>query len=213
MRNESASGASIIGVENLALKSSVQALFAALLLISLSGCHADHEKAMAATVVKPAKDRKPAPDFTLKDSYGQAVKLSDYKGKVVLLNFWATWCGPCKIEIPWFQEFETANTSKGFAVLGVAMDDEGWDVVKPYIEQHKVNYRVLLGNEQVGTLYGGVESLPTTFVLDREGKIASVHIGLVSKGDYAQEIQALLAGGKASVDGPGPVFAFLRPIR
>src|SRR5262245_37814470 len=84
-----------------------------------------------------ASARKPAADFALQDSTGQTVRLSDYKGKVVLLDFWATWCGPCKVEEPWLKEFETTYKDRGFAVLGVSMDEEGWKVVKPYIEKQK----------------------------------------------------------------------------
>jgi peroxiredoxin len=142
--------------------------------------------------VKPVGVRKQAPNFELKDADGKTVKLSDYKGKVVLLNFWATWCGPCKIEIPWFIDFETRYKDRGFAVVGVAMDDEGWEVVRPYITNKKVNYRMLMGTEMVAQLYGGIESLPTSFVLDRDGKIASVHIGLVSKSEYQSDIEKLL---------------------
>jgi cytochrome c biogenesis protein CcmG/thiol:disulfide interchange protein DsbE len=145
-----------------------------------------------AASLRAGKDRKAAPDFALKDSNGAAVKLSDYKGKVVLLNFWATWCGPCKVEIPWFIEFQQQYKDKGFEVLGVAMDDEGWQAVKPYLTERKVNYRVLLGNDSVTQLYGGVDSLPTTFVIDKEGRIASAHVGLVAKHEYLGEIQSLL---------------------
>lgn len=147
----------------------------------------------AGSAVKAETARKAAPAFDLKDSEGKSVKLAEYKGKVVVLNFWATWCGPCKVEIPWFIDFETQYKDKGFAVLGVAMDEEGWDIIKPYIQQKKVNYRVLLGTDQVAQLYGGVESLPTTFILDREGKIASVHVGLVSKSEYQNDINQLLS--------------------
>jgi cytochrome c biogenesis protein CcmG/thiol:disulfide interchange protein DsbE len=159
--------------------------------------------------VKPEKDRKSAPEFSLKDVHGRTVKLSDYKGKVILLNFWATWCGPCKIEIPWFIDFEQKFKDRGFAVLGVSMDEDGWDAVKPYIEKHKVNYRVVVGSDEVADLYGGVSSLPTSFVLDRQGKIADVHVGLVSKSVYQNEIEQLLdnksdiqaeAGGGSPVD-------------
>ncbi len=142
--------------------------------------------------VKPEKDRKSAPQFSLKDAHGRAVKLSDYKGKVVLLNFWATWCGPCKIEIPWFIDFEQKFKDRGFAVLGISMDEDGWDAVKPYIEKQKVNYRVVVGSDEVADLYGGVSSLPTSFVLDRQGKIAGVHVGLVSRNVYQNEIEQLL---------------------
>ena len=144
---------------------------------------------------------KPAPDFLLKDSNGGTVKLSDYRGKVVLLNFWATWCAPCKIEIPWFIEFEQQYKNKGFEVLGVATDDEGWSVVKPYITERKMNYRVVLGSDSVESAYGGIEALPTTFVIDQEGRIVSSHIGLVNKDDYVKEIQNLLGNTSASKTG------------
>lgn len=121
------------------------------------------------------------------------VSLSEYKGKAVLLNFWATWCGPCKVEIPWFIEFEQKYKDKGFAVLGVAMDEEGWEVIKPYVSDKKVNYRILGGDDAVAQLYGGVESLPTTFLIDKSGMIAGVHVGLVSKSEYEKDIQALVS--------------------
>ena len=161
---------------------------AAILLIG-SGCSSSRTVKAA---VKDHKDRKPAPEFALKDANGQTVHLSDYRGKVVLLDFWATWCGPCKIEIPWFQEFERQNKDKGFAVIGVAMDEEGWDVVKPFAKYVGINYRLVIGDETITQLYGGVEAMPTTFLIDREGRIASVHVGLSSKHDFEDEIQELL---------------------
>ena len=139
------------------------------------------------------RNRKPAADFTLRDANGTAVKLSDYRGKVVLLNFWATWCGPCTLEIPWFIEFEQQYKTQGFAVIGVSMDEEGWNAIKPYVAAHKMNYRVLLGDDSVSQLYGGVESLPTTFLIDRKGRVAfPPHIGLAGKNEYLKEIQSLL---------------------
>jgi cytochrome c biogenesis protein CcmG/thiol:disulfide interchange protein DsbE len=160
-------------------------------LLWLAGCSSAPDSVRAASV-KNENTRKTAPNFTLKDADGRSVKLSDYKGKVVLLNFWATWCGPCKIEIPWFVDFEQKYKDRGFAVLGVSMDDDGWSAVKPYITDKKLNYRVLLGNDTVGDQYGGVDSLPTTFLLDRTGRVAATHIGLVSKSDYQNEILLLL---------------------
>ena len=164
--------------------------------------------------VKPEGTRKPAPEFNLKDSNGQTVHLSDYKGKVVLLDFWATWCGPCKIEIPWFMEFEQQWKDRGFAVVGVSMDEDGWNVVKPYIQQYKVNYRILLGNDQVGEIYGGVESLPTTFLIDRQGKIASVHIGLSGKDEFKYAINQLLDTARASsIAARGGNFGLIKSAR
>ena len=160
-----------------------------------------------AATVKPAGDRTEAPDFALKDAGGKTVHLSDYRGKVVLLDFFATWCGPCKIEIPWFIEMERKNKDNGFAVLGIAMDDEGWEVVKPFLAQLGVNYRVVIGNDPTAELYGGVEALPTTFLIDRQGKIAAIHKGLTSKSDFEDGIQQLLQG-TASTDSRVALPAF-----
>jgi len=156
--------------------------------------------------LKSDASRKAAPEFSLKDSNGRTVTLADYKGKVVLLNFWATWCGPCKIEIPWFIDFEQKYKDRGFAVLGVAMDEEGWDIVKPYVERSKMNYRVLLGTDSVAQMYGGVDALPTTFIVDPDGKIAATHVGLVSKSDYENGILELLNREKRS-DARHPIVA------
>jgi peroxiredoxin len=156
----------------------------------LVGCSSPSSRP-ASSHLKPSAERKPAPNFSLKDANGRAVQLSDYHGKVVLLNFWATWCGPCKIEIPWFVELERKHKDEGFAVVGISMDEDGWEAVKPFISGAGINYRVLLGNDSVGQLYGGVDSLPTTFLIDREGKIAAVHIGLVSKSSYENDLRQL----------------------
>ena len=176
----------------------------------LAGCSKAPTTALAA--VKPEKDRKAAPDFALKDANGATVHLSDYKGKVLILDFWATWCGPCKIEIPWFIEFEQTYKDKGFAVVGVAMDEEGWPVVKPYIQERKVNYRILMGNEQVGQLYGGVDSLPTTFLIDRSGRVAGIHVGLeTGKDGFQNEINHLLAAPRAGMPLTSAPALFSRP--
>lgn len=169
-------------------------------VILLSSCSA--EPSTNATP-KTSKERKPAPEFTLGDANGSSVKLSDYRGKVVLLNFWATWCGPCTLEIPWFIDFEQEFKSRGFEVVGISMDDEGWAAIKPYVAEHKMNYRVLLGDDSVSQLYGGVEALPTTFIIDRDGKIASVHVGLAGKDEYLNEIQSLLGEKQASLSHRG----------
>jgi len=157
----------------------------------MAGCSTSTTSVKAASV-KPDKDRKTAPDFTLKDADGKVVKLSDYKGKVVLLDFWATWCGPCKIEIPWFMDIQRKVKDRGFEVLGVAMDDEGWEVVKPFAAKMGINYRLVIGNDITAQAYGGVDALPTTFLIDRTGKIAAVHVGLASKKDFEDGIEQLL---------------------
>jgi len=129
----------------------------------------------------------------------------------VLINFWATWCGPCKVEIPWFIEFQQKYKDRDFAVLGISMDEDGWKVVKPYVEQHKMNYRVVVGDDKLTDLYGGIDSLPTSFIVDRSGRIAATHIGLVDKSDYQDEILKLLEDPKpAARMQPAPaVFASL----
>jgi peroxiredoxin len=164
-----------------------------LILLSLSGCSSSAGLRSGPANVKPDKDREPAPDFALKDADGRTVRLSDYKGKVVLLNFWATWCHPCRMEIPWFIELEKENKDRGFAVIGISMDEEGWDAVKPFQKELRVNYRMLMGTDMVAHLFGGVDALPTSFILDRQGRIASTHVGLASKSDYENDIEALLA--------------------
>lgn len=142
--------------------------------------------------VKP-EDREMAPDFTLNDASGHPVTLSALRGKVVLLNFWATWCTPCKVEIPWFVELQESRRSSGFEVLGVSLDDDGWKAVKPYVEARNVNYPVVLGNQEITRLYGGVPSLPTTLIIDRSGRIAAVHVGLCSKAEYEGDVRAVLS--------------------
>jgi cytochrome c biogenesis protein CcmG/thiol:disulfide interchange protein DsbE len=145
-----------------------------------------------AASVKSDKERHAAPDFALKDADGKTVHLSDYKGKVVLLDFWATWCGPCKLEIPWFTDMEHQRKDKGFEVLGVSMDDNGWEDVKPFLADRKVNYRVVIGDDATASAYGGVDSLPTTFLIDKQGKIAAIHVGLTARKEFEDGVDELL---------------------
>lgn len=165
---------------------------ALILLAGMFACSQDPVEAGETSIKAPA-DRNQAPDFTLTDADGNSLTLSDLRGRVVLLNFWATWCAPCKIEIPWFMEFERKHSDRGLTVLGVSLDEGGWDDVRPYIERVNPGYQILMGTEEVAMLYGGVDALPTTFLIDRDGRIGSVHIGLtISKNGYESEINALL---------------------
>ena len=145
----------------------------------------------SSTYVKPG-DRELAPDFTLNDATGNAIRLSESRGKVVLLNFWATWCAPCKQEIPWFVEFQQSNKQRGFAVLGISMDEGGWSSVKPYIDEKRVNYPVMIGNDKVAGLFGGLQSIPLTLIIDRAGRVAAIHAGLCRKSEYESDINAIL---------------------
>jgi cytochrome c biogenesis protein CcmG/thiol:disulfide interchange protein DsbE len=121
-----------------------------------------------------------------------SLQLSRYQGKVVLLNFWATTCGGCQIEIPWFMEFQARYQRRGLVVIGVSMDDDGWKSVKPFVREKKINYRIVLGNEELARRYGGVAALPMTLLIDRAGRIAASRTGLVDKEAWENQIRTLL---------------------
>jgi peroxiredoxin len=146
----------------------------------------------AADSFKKPGERQRAPDFELNDAAGSEVRLSTYNGKVVLLDFWATWCIPCKTQIPWFVEFEQKYKDQGFAVLGISMDKGGWTTVKPYIERVGINYRIVLGDTRTQYKYGDLDSLPVSFLIDREQRVAAIHIGLASKKRVEDQIRKLL---------------------
>jgi|ERR1700683_1821024 cytochrome c biogenesis protein CcmG/thiol:disulfide interchange protein DsbE len=143
------------------------------------------------TTVKPIEARKIAPDFDLRDASGKSVKLSDFKGKVVLLNFWATWCGGCKVEIPELIEFQNKYKDRGFEVIGVSNDEDGWKIVKPFMGGKKINYTVVLGDDEICKVYG-VEAMPVTLLIDREGRVAASHEGVLNKETGESEIKLLI---------------------
>ncbi len=122
-----------------------------------------------------------APNFSLQDMNGKTVSLADYRGKAVVLNFWATWCPPCKIEMPWFEELQQKYGAQGLQVVGVALDDTSKEDIAKFVQEMKVNYPVVFGTEATSDAYGGVEMLPTTFYIDRNGKITDRVLGLVDK--------------------------------
>jgi cytochrome c biogenesis protein CcmG/thiol:disulfide interchange protein DsbE len=143
-----------------------------------------------------------APDFTLKDLNGNDVSLAQYRGKVVLINFWATWCDPCRVEIPWLIEMQDKYSSRGFAVLGIAMDEEGRKAVEPYVQKERftvngdsgraMNYPILLGNDAVADKFGGLIGYPTSVLISKDGRQVKRITGLISYDEIAKAIEALL---------------------
>jgi len=140
----------------------------------------------------PADSRKPLPRVALTDSSGAPVNLSGYKGRVVLLDFWATWCEGCKEEIPWFMEFQSKYKKAGLTVVGASLDDDGWKSVKPYLQEHEINYRIVIATFESAKQFGADKGMPITLLIDRNGKIADLHPGMVDKAAFEHEIQALL---------------------
>lgn len=130
-------------------------------------------------------------DFELPDANGKRVRLSDYRGRVVLLNFWATWCGYCVEEMPWLMEYAEAFRACGFEVIGVALDRQGWEVVRPFLERMDINYPVVLGDSELAFAYNAL-ALPTTWLIDREGRKAGFQRGLIDREGMRAEIEALL---------------------
>jgi peroxiredoxin len=170
-------------------------LLAGLLLLA-----APAEPPRVRAVIKPIAERKTAPVFRLADASNKLQSLSSYQGKIVLLDFWATECGGCKVEIPWFMEFARQYKSSGLEVVGVSEDmpyeglkdaAEGWSRVKPFVEKQKINYTVVMGDEAVTRTYR-VTSLPVTYLIDRQGRIAAEYAGLVEKDDIERNIRVLL---------------------
>jgi cytochrome c biogenesis protein CcmG/thiol:disulfide interchange protein DsbE len=135
---------------------------------------------------------QPAPDFTLASLEGNNLKLSDYHGKAVLLNFWATWCEPCKIEMPWFIELQKKYGAQGLQILGVAMDDASPKDIAEFAKKMGVNYPIMIGKEAVGDQYGGLPYLPSTFYIGRDGKVVDRVFGLVSRSEIESNIQKAL---------------------
>ena len=134
----------------------------------------------------------PAPDFTLESLDGKSIRLSDLRGKAVLLNFWATWCGPCKIETPWLVEFQGQYGKQGLQVVGVEMGDDGKKDIEQFTKEMGINYPVLFGKEAVGEAYGGVPALPETFFIGRDGRIVGRIIGLEGKAEIEDSIKKAL---------------------
>ena len=133
-----------------------------------------------------------APDFSLESLDGKSVRLSDLRGKAVLLNFWATWCGPCKIEMPWFVELQNQYGAQGLQIVGVAMDDASKEDIAKFAKSMGVNYPILIGKESIGDQYGGIPALPESFFIGRDGKMVDKIIGLKGRGEIEDAIKKAL---------------------
>jgi thiol-disulfide isomerase/thioredoxin len=141
------------------------------------------------------------PSIVMKDLNDHDVTLSQYKGQVVLVNFWATWCEPCKVEIPWMIEFQKKYSSRGFTILGVSMDEDGKKAINPFIEKERfdvngqkeaMNYPILLGNDGIADKFGSIMGLPTSMLFTRDGKKIKTIVGLVNHDEIAKSIESLL---------------------
>ena len=169
-------------------------VIAAVALMLFAGVRMARPKTGTVKLNTVGKNGSVAPDFELQSLDGKPVRLSDFRGKAVLLNFWATWCAPCKIEMPWFVDLQKQYAAQGLQVIGVAMDDSGEEAIAKFAKQMGVNYPVLIGKEAVGDAYGGVEFLPTTFIIDRQGKVVDRVFGLVSRSEFEDAIKKALGG-------------------
>jgi cytochrome c biogenesis protein CcmG, thiol:disulfide interchange protein DsbE len=170
-------------------------LILALVLLGLGiylGMRRSSERAGTASTSFGATKVTPAPDFTLTDINGKPLRLADYKGKVVLLDFWATWCAPCRSEIPKFVDWQKQYGPQGFQVIGISMDDDD-KPVPAFMQKFGINYPVAVGDAKLADQYGGVLGLPVNFVIGRDGQIYQKHVGLTENlGVIESEIKQLL---------------------
>jgi thiol-disulfide isomerase/thioredoxin len=153
-----------------------------------------------------------APDFSLEALDGKTMRLSDLRGKAVLLNFWATWCGPCKIEMPWFVELQSQYARQGLQIVGVAMDDASKEDIGKFAKDMGVNYPILIGKESVGDQYGGVPALPESFLIGRDGKIVDKIIGLRGKAEIEDAIKKALDTQPAGSTASAPPWRETGPV-
>lgn len=139
-----------------------------------------------------AAEKKKAPSLVGKTANGVAIDLTKMKGKVVVVNFWATWCPPCRAEIPDFISIYGEKQSAGLEIIGVSLDEGGWAEVTPYVQRSKITYPIILGDRAVARAWGGIQAIPTTFIIDKEGNVVETHVGLMSKAQLLKKIQPLL---------------------
>jgi thiol-disulfide isomerase/thioredoxin len=142
--------------------------------------------------LSPSQTKRKAPNFALRAANGKTYELSKMKGKVVVVNFWATWCGPCKREIPDFTEVFKNYKNKGVEIVGISLDQGGWDDVLPFLKTNSINYPIVIGSDKLASEFGDVQYIPTTFFVDKNGYIVGQQIGGMTKSQLESKIKSLL---------------------
>jgi peroxiredoxin len=141
---------------------------------------------------KSKESANKAPDFKLAGLDGKSYSMADFKGKVILLDFWATWCGPCRMEVPHLKDLHAAYSEKGLAIVGVSVDQHGAAAVRPFVEKNQIPFVSLLADEAVVRAYGNVTAIPTTFLIDKKGNIQKVYRGYTDKHVFEEDVKKLL---------------------
>jgi len=144
------------------------------------------------SAAKPQVNYPQAPNFELVDANGKKIRLSDFKGKVVILDFWATWCAPCRMEIPGYVDLYKKYNDRGLEIIGISLDRDGWTPVRPFMKQYNINYPIVIGDMDIVQAYGGIQSIPTTFIINRNGEVVERKIGARPPEYFEQVLSGLL---------------------
>jgi peroxiredoxin len=163
--------------------------------LALAGCQQGppEDTTASASAESQTTDQGPqAPEFVLTDLDGRTVRLSDFQGKVVLIDFWATWCGPCRMEVPHLKELYGRYSDRGFVLVGISLDTAGPGVVRAFVEKHKIPYPIVMGDQKTARAYGGVTAIPTAFLIDRDGRLVKKYVGYKPLETFVVDIDPLI---------------------